>query len=296
MKIAILGSDGFVGKNIYEDLRGLFTCYASTRSSRDLPSEGPSFFLDITEPASWETLSVIRPDCIINCIGYGVIKTQTDVKQMVDINYLHTARFYDYLGKHLPGAYLIHIGTAFEYNLAERELTEQSECTPKTYYGISKQLISHYLLSGGMVKEYTIVRPFNMFGPYESDTKIIPLLIRSQRMRSPVALSGGSQQRDYFFVKDLSKLIIGLMEDPGKRRKIVNAGSGRPLSLKELAAMTSRHIEGFEAHWWEWGKVPYREGESELFFNNSTIALECGLTLTALDKALELTVKYYWNV
>lgn len=296
MKIAILGSDGFVGKNLYEDLSGLFPCYASTRSNRDLSAEDQQFFFDITVPASWDALNVILPDCIINCIGFGVIKTQTDVQQMVDINYLYTARFYEYLAQHLPDVYLIHIGTAFEYYLQEERLTEQSECTPQTYYGISKHLISNYLLTRKIIKNYTIIRPFNMFGPYENDSKIIPLLIRSQRMRSAVELSTGLQQRDYFFVKDLSKLIIGLTAVTGSRHKIVNAGSGHPLSLKELAEKASLYIEGFEKDLWQWGKLPYREGESAAFFNDSTIASECGMTLTGLDKALEITIKYYWNV
>lgn len=295
MIVVILGADGFVGKNLQEDLSGLFATYSSTRNSTSA-ARPQSFYFDLLKPESWSAITAINPDVIINCIGYGVVKNQTDVQQMLDVNYLFASRLYEYIGRNLPTAYLIHIGTAFEYDLQQDQLTEESRCTPQTYYGLSKYLTSNYLLQGQQVKTFSIIRPFNMFGPYEHVSKIIPTLITAQKLQSPMPLSEGMQKRDYVFVKDLSSLIIELIKAPGKRLPIINAGSGRLLSLRELADKLSEHIQQFDGNLWQWGKLSYREGESPSFYNYSRVGTDCGMKLTNYDTAFSITVNYYWNV
>lgn len=296
MIVAILGAEGFVGKNLFEDLAVAFSTYGSSRKT-DLPAKQPNtFYFDLVKPESWEILSSINPDVIINCIGYGVVKNQTDVQQMIDVNYLYTARLFEHIGRNLPAAYLIHIGTAFEYDLHQNRLKEESSCTPLTYYGLSKFLASNYLLQSQRVKEYSIIRPFNMFGPYEHVSKIIPTLITAQRLKSPVPLSEGLQKRDYVFVKDLSTLVISLINDQALRQPVINAGSGRLLSLRELADKLSQHIPQFENDLWQWGKLSYREGESASFYNGSQMSVDCGMMLTTYEMAFSITINHYWNV
>lgn len=296
MIVAILGAGGFVGKNLFEDLSEQFLTLGSIRETGGKALPRNYFHFDLLKTESWDELIAVKPDVIINCVGYGVVKTQTDVQQMIDINYLHTVKLYEFIAQKLAEVYLIHIGTAFEYDLQANQLTEQSKCIPLTYYGLSKYLTSNYLLQSGFVKAFSIIRPFNMFGPYESLSKIIPTLISAQRLKSPVKLSEGLQKRDYFFVKDLSRLIEKLIKDPASRIPVINAGSGRLHSLRELADQLSAHINGFDATLWEWGKLPYREGESLSFFNSSQTAADCGMLLTDFNKAFEITVNYYWNV
>lgn len=295
MKVVILGAEGFVGKNLFEDLAKTFSIHGSTRKT-DLPAQPNTFYFDLVNHDTWEVLLSINPDVIINCIGYGVVKNQTDVKQMIDVNYLSTVRLYEYIGKNLPAAYLVHIGTAFEYDLQQNQLTEESRCTPLTYYGLSKYMASNYLLQSQHIKVYSIIRPFNMFGPYEHVSKIIPTLITAQRLKTPVQLSEGLQKRDYVFVKDLSTLVIALINDPSVRQHVINAGSGRLFSLRELAEEIAQHIPQFETGLWQWGKLLYREGESASFYNNSQVSANCGMLLTDYEKAFSITINHYWNV
>jgi nucleoside-diphosphate-sugar epimerase len=296
LTVVILGADGFVGKNLYEDISGLFSTYRSTRDNTVAEEQYQAFYFDLLKPETWDILTSVNPDIVINCIGYGVVKNQTDVQQMIDVNYLYTVRLYEYIARHLPTSYLIHIGTAFEYDLQQNQMTEESRCTPLTYYGLSKYLTSNYLLQGQQLKKYSIIRPFNMFGPYEHVSKIVPTLITAQRLKTPVQLSEGLQKRDYIFVKDLCTLIIKLIKNPLLRQPVINAGSGRLLSLCELADKLSQHIEQFDTNLWQWGKLSYREGESPSFYNNSRLAESCGMLLTDYEKAFSITVNYYWNV
>ena len=297
MKIAILGSGGFLGSNLLEDLSQYFECVAFSRKQAFAQASKNHVTFDICDPNTWTNLIDFQADCIINCIAYGVVRTEVDVQQMIDINYLHTIRLYNALAEGVPDSYLIHIGTAFEYNLDEVMLSEEKTCVPKTYYGISKYLASNYLVEGTKLNHYTIIRPFNMFGPYEDTSKIIPGLIKAQQQKLPLLLSDGLQKRDYFFVKDLSSLIKNLIEKSSLRKhRVINAGSGKAIALRSLAELLSTHIPDFKKELWEWDKVSHREGENSIFYNESQLAFDCGMTLTALDLALKKTVNHYWNV
>jgi nucleoside-diphosphate-sugar epimerase len=297
LKIAILGSEGFVGRNLVEDLSSQFVVLSSSRRLEHLKGKKDCFFFDIDQVDSWQVLRDINPSCIINCIGYGVVRTQQDTVRMIEVNYLRTIEFYRYISLHLPAAYLIHIGSAFEYDLELENLSEFSVCLPKTHYGISKYLSSQYLLSVDSPVEFTIIRPFNMFGPYEHQSKLLPSLILAQRNKEPISLSEGNQKRDYFFVKDLSALLSTLISNKSKRiSQIINVGRGKPLSIKQLAEPLRELLPSFHPSFWLWDSLPDRKGESLSFFNNSLVARETGMEFTDLNKALKLTINYYWNV
>lgn len=296
MKILVLGSDGFVGRNLLEDLQAGFVCFGSTRRKDKFSTEKALLHFDLEQEATWKNVAAFAPDCIINCIVSGAVKKVEDVKTALDTNYLHTIHFLDFLSKQLPDVYLIHLGTAFEYNLRKGALTEGTECRPRTYYGISKLLTSHYLLDTGILKNFTLLRPFNLFGPYDKEEKIIPHLICAQRDKKPVVLSEGLQERDYFFVKDLSLIVRHLLKQGFHRPTVVNAGSGHPVLLKEVANTIAKFLPEYNPDLWQWGRLPYRDGEGKTFYNASTILKERGLEFTPFEKAIKETVAYYCGV
>ncbi len=293
MKLLVLGSDGFVGSNLLEDLSVHFTCFGSTRKKEKLLTNDKLVLFDLDDERTWASIASLQPDCIINCIVGGSVKKVEDVKAALDINYLHTINFFEALSEQLPDVYLIHLGTAFEYNLRKGGLTEQSECRPRTYYGISKLLTSHYLLDSKLIKNFSIIRPFNLFGPHDKEEKIIPHLICAQRDKKPVMLTEGLQVRDYFFVKDLSRILLHLLTQGFHRPKVINAGSGHPVVLKEAAELIAKYLPHYDESLWQWGKLPYREGEGSVFYNASTLLTERGLQVTKFEEAIKETVAYY---
>lgn len=289
-KVLVLGATGFVGSHIFEDLSKSFETYGSSRKANGTNQ----IQFDITDENTWSSVLAIEPTIIVNCIGYGVVKNELDVKQMFDINYTLTAKLFDFIFSKLPGTFLVHIGTAFEYSLDQITLTEDSICCPQTYYGISKLMASHYLLSHKNFTNYTILRPFSMFGPYEHESKIIPYLINAQKNRQAIPLSGGTQQRDYFFVKDLSNFIKTLINKPHNTiPHLLNVGSGKTHSLIDLGKAIAAQLPDFNEEYWQWGKIPSRVGESDAFYNASDLAFENGFELSPLDKGIEQTIKYY---
>lgn len=296
MKILVLGSDGFVGRNLLEDLSGGFDCYGSTRREEKVSPDKKILHVDLQNENSWKNILAFAPDCIINCIVSGAVKKVEDVKHALDTNYLQTINFFEFLSKHLPEVYLIHLGTAFEYNLRKGSLTEETECRPRTYYGISKLLTSHYLLDSGILKNFTIIRPFNLFGPHDKEEKIIPHLICAQLDKKPISLSEGLQVRDYFFVKDLSRIVVHLLKKGFHKPPVLNAGSGKPVVLKDAATIIAKYLPEYDSSLWRWGKLPYRDGEGKVFYNASTLLKERGLLITGFEQAIKETVAYYCSI
>lgn len=291
MRIVVLGSTGFVGRNLYEDLGVVLDVYGTHRT--DSPETHRSVFFDLCKQETWRKIIDLKPQVIINAAGYGVVKSERNLDLMYDINYLLPASFFDYVKACLK-CHFIQIGSAFEYDLNLSRLTEASSCRPKTHYGMSKFLLSHYLLNS-QCDDFTIVRPFGMFGPYENETKLFPYLITAQRDRRPVDLSSGTQVRDFFYVKDLSSFIGGLVKHVGSIPKIINVGSNQENTIRELGDRLISAIPAFDPEFWRWGRIHARENESPIFVNASALAGKLGLKLTDYDSSFNSTVNYYFN-
>lgn len=294
-KVLLIGSTGFVGRHLAEALVTGTELYVTTRQPQRATTN--TIYFDFGVPESWADVVALAPDVIINSAGYGVVKEETDVDKIYDINYRLPSRLVAYLQSQGLAPFWVQIGTAFEYDLGEQQLHEGSSCVPLTHYGISKYLCSHFLLSDKNQLPFLILRPFAMYGPYESASKLVPYLLTAQKTKQAIALSTGEQERDYFYVKDLARFVAGpvLQNLAGVQGRILNLGSGRPQSLRGLAAKLSIHIPDFEATLWQWGKIPQRENENPIFYNVSTQANTFNFQLTPPADAYRETVLYYFQ-
>lgn len=294
--IIILGSSGFVGKNLSIHLSKDFQVLNTHRPGNNnfVPN---SIEFDLNVLSTWDNIVKNKPDYIINCIGYGVVKTENDVKSMFRINYLLITDFYKYLAKKQNEAFLIHIGTAFEYDINNKILNEDTPNLPRSFYGISKLMASEYLLRKGVLNRYLILRLFNMFGPYEDISKIIPALINSQKEGSVVPLTSGLQKRDYMYIKDLAVFIQKLLNNYVLENlpKVINVGTGTSYSIKGLANLLLPLLPNKNPELWEWECLEQRDEETHEFLNGYNTAKKFGIELTPLKKAFEETINYYWK-
>lgn len=294
-RVLILGATGFVGKNILSVLINEPDIELISTSRKSLQKQ---LWFDLLQPSSWLTIVDSQPDIIIDASGYGVVKNQTDLDTLYQVNYLKKREFIDFLVKKLPNLYWVQIGTAFEYSLEQETLTENSACYPKTHYGISKLLFSNYLQE--VIKErYCIFRPFGMFGESEDESKFFPMLIRAQNERKSINLSDGHQYRDYFYVKDLGTFLANLI-DTRKiyqlEREIINVGSGKARTMRELSQIVADQLPDYLPALWNWGVIPQRMGENNKFYNASRKANQLGFTTTPLEIAFQHTINHYSNL
>jgi len=295
-KILVLGASGFVGKNIVEALTPIFNVITTTRNRDKLTNT--IFWFDLEDETSWESVKSSSPSFIINCIGYGVIKTEKEVDSIFKINYIKTVAFFEYLSTELPHCKLIHIGSAFEYDLTSVALNESSPTLPLTHYGISKFMASQYLLTKKLNNSFIILRPFNMFGPYEDSSKIIPHLILAQKNKAVVDLSSGIQKRDFCYIGDFTSLLKKILINKSfcELPSCINVGTGTTQTIKSLALLLSTFLPTFDTRFWNWDVIPQRMNEYEEFYNASSLSKYAGFSPSKIETSLLSTIKYYWNL
>ncbi|WP_201986347.1 NAD-dependent epimerase/dehydratase family protein [Hymenobacter rubidus] len=296
-KILLIGATGFVGQHIREVLAADMGLELRVTARQPTTVDTQTIPFDFHYPASWQHILDVAPDIIVNAAGYGVVKEQTDLEAMYDVNYRLPVRLIKFLHAAGQEPFWLQVGTAFEYDLTEERLHEDSACVPLTHYGMSKYLCSNFLQSTANSLPFLILRPFAMFGPYESDSKLLPYLLNAQKMARPIQLSSGKQERDYFYVRDLACFINylinnGLHELDGA---VLNVGSGHPTSLKDLATSLSKFIPDFRSEIWKWGEVAQRANETQVFYNASTKATQLKLQLTPSSQAFQETISYYYQ-
>lgn len=291
IKILLLGSSGFVGKNINEIISKTFSVIKTQRL--DIKND-KIVYLDLEDKNTWQNLLPLKFDIVINSIGYGVVKNEINCDKFININYILPMELREYLINYFPNLFWIQIGTAFEYSLDCERIDESSQTNPQTLYGISKLMFSNYLLKSSN-RNFLILRPFAMFGKYEENSKIIPTLIYSQILKERVKLSSGLQERDYLYVDDFVNFLLEIIVNNVNKLsgEIINVGSGHPLELFKIAQILSNQIEEFNELFWEWGKLTQRDGEAKKFYNYSTKCFDLGLEITPLDEALKFTVNHF---
>lgn len=83
-----------------------------------------------------------------------------------------------------------------------------------------------------------IVRPFNTYGPRQSARAVIPTVISQIAAgKSELALGDLSPTRDFNFVFDTCRAFIDLANEPLAVGETVNIGSGKEISVKDLALL-----------------------------------------------------------
>jgi nucleoside-diphosphate-sugar epimerase len=296
MKVLILGSTGFVGRNIAECLSEKLTVIQTSRNDSRKLKENEIYF-DLSNKDSWINIVEISPDVLINAAAYGVVKLETDHDIMYKTNYLQVSELYEYLQRYGCKPFWIQLGTAFEYDLSIRDINEESPCLPRTQYGISKLMMSNYLLCKGEAGNFSILRPFGMFGKYEDESKFFPYLINAQKTNSSVDLSPGTQRRDYIYVSDLGHFINKLLIEKkvNSLPSVLNIGCGKAMSFREYASLLQTVLPSFKPDLWKWGKVSFRPDESTLFYSASRKAAQYGFMNTSLEESFAETVKYYFS-
>lgn len=81
------------------------------------------------------------------------------------------------------------------------------------------------------------VRPFNSYGPRQSARAIIPTLITQALASSEIKLGNTEARRDFTFVSDTVAGFLVAASCPEAIGKVINIGSGRDISIGELAEL-----------------------------------------------------------
>ena len=136
----------------------------------------------------------------------------------------------------------VHISSSEIYGTAKyTPMDENHPTTPQSTYAVSKLAGDRVVFT--MHKEHNlpavIIRPFNSFGPNITQPYIIPEII-SQIMKGDVVKLGNlNAKRDLTYVTDTARGIILSLVKEGIVGEVINIGSQRSYSIKELVSLIS---------------------------------------------------------
>ena len=160
---------------------------------------------------------------------------------------------------------VIHFSTQAVYsNFAKRPLPlrEDMALLPDTFYGALKALAegetrdlpAPRLRQAGKRQDtryrtrIVIVRPANIYGIGAGVLRgnVVHAFAENARNGKSLTLNGGGKQRvDFVHVRDIARLIgliLGRPETSDRRQDVVNAGSGKPTAIKDIARIVSSEM------------------------------------------------------
>jgi nucleoside-diphosphate-sugar epimerase len=226
MRTVVIGARGYLGAPIAGLLAAVpgITVLTPGRDALDLAA-GPA------EIAA--ALRELAPDAIVNASGRT---TGTDA-QLVAGNVVSTGNLVAAVRLAVPHARLVHLGSAAEYGagLAGQPVREDDPADPLGVYATAKLTATHLVLAAHL--DAVVLRVFNPLGPAAPASTLPGRLLAELRRGGPQLRTGSLDAvRDFVDVADIAAAVLAAVATPGRLPSVMNVGSGRPTSLRDLAA------------------------------------------------------------
>ena len=262
-KVLVTGSDGFIGSHLVEELVRLgckvraFVFYNSFNSWGWLEHLDPAvkdcidvFMGDIRDyhgvRSAMNGCDVVFHLAALISIPFSYVSPDVYIDTNVKgtLNIVQAAR-------ELNVEKLVHTSTSEVYGSAQYvPINEIHPLQGQSPYAASKigadQLVMSFFLSYGT--PVTIIRPFNTYGPRQSNRAVIPTIITNiANGKKRLKLGALNPKRDFVYIKDTVQGFIALAESDNSVGEIINIGSNFSISINEtvtlIAAMIGTHVE-----------------------------------------------------
>lgn len=192
---------------------------------------------------------------------------------------------------------VVHTSTSEVYGSARKlPIDEDHPLQPQSPYSASKigadSLALSFFYSFDL--PVAILRPFNMFGPRQSARAVIPTIIMQALVRDHVKLGVTETTRDFTLVEDTAKAFLAMGDHPDAVGQVINAGSGREISIGDLAQTIIERIGRDVKVVTDESRVrPAKSEVSRLLSDSSKAERVLGWTPDhTLEQGLDRTIEY----
>ena len=192
---------------------------------------------------------------------------------------------------------IVGTGSQSEYGEFEDKIDETYPVNPKTAYAASKVAALVTMKSFCEIHgiDWYWFRLFPLFGPYESDRRLLPSLIKNICTTGYMDLTPGKQKLAYLYVGECAKAIASPINVEGYSG-VYNICSDELFSLKELVTMVRDKINpdfklNFGAQPYRYGQCMYMEGDTSKLRKNLY-----ELKTDDFNQRLDETIAYYLNL
>lgn len=255
-KILVTGSEGFIGSHLVEKLilRGykvkclvLYNSFNSIGNlsylNKNLLNKAEIIFGDIRDN---NFINEITKNCfsIINLAALiGIPYSYKAVRSYIDVNIIGLQNLLDAALKNKVSKF-IHTSTSEIYGSAQfTPMDESHPYVAQSPYSATKisadALVTSYNKSFNL--NTLILRPFNTFGPRQSQRAVIPTIIQQALKENKVFLGDLKPRRDFTYVTDTVNAFekaINLSNKFGG--EIINLGTGYSVSVLKITNIISK--------------------------------------------------------
>ncbi len=232
MKIVITGSEGFLGRVI---------CHKLSRKDFQIIKLDKKLNYDLTKPASLSGISDF--DVLIHLASLSFVPDSFEnPSSFYHTNITSTLNAIDLCRKF--SAKFIFISSYLYGNPEYLPIDEKHPLKPHNPYAqskiISENICMAYFRDFGV--QYTIFRPFNIFGPGQNHNFLIPQIIQ-QASRKKIILKDPNPKRDFIFVDDVADAVIRSIKHEPSNQRIFNLGYGKSISVNEIANLIQKYCD-----------------------------------------------------
>jgi UDP-glucose 4-epimerase len=242
MNVLVTGGAGFLGTHVCRALASAghaVTCVDLVRC-RD-----PRVAGEIGSVTAPEERWFRGRDAVIHLAAVlGVARTERNRRMTLEINIAGTRNVSDACDQ-AGVRHLVYASSSEVYGDAEETPTPESAALqPQSVYAVAKLAGEEYVRSGRT--PWTIVRPFNAYGPGQREDFVVARFIRQALAGEPLTIYGdGFQTRAFCHAADLARAFVAVVENPAARGPIFNLGNGaEPVTMRELARRVIAETEG----------------------------------------------------
>lgn len=233
MKIAVAGSDGFVGKHV---------CLQLERCGHEIVKLDVTQGIDMSETNAANNVPEV--DCFIHLANLVFVPGSYEkpalyyrVNYMTTLNALEVCRKYN--------ARLVYISSYVYGHPQYLPVDEKHPVCPFNPYAqtkvICEKLCEGYHRDFGV--KVSIVRPFNIYGVGQKGMLLIPEIIgQLKEGKTEIQLKASSPRRDYINVQDVARAICTCALS-GDDYGVYNVCSGESVSVREITEIINRNLK-----------------------------------------------------
>lgn len=297
--LLVIGGSGFLGKNLIQAAHKHYDITCISHSSNNIESSllsQPVVTLDCSNHQHLSDAILDRDfEYVVNFCGYVNHSSLLSGGRDVIIQHFNsTLNLVSCISRRKLKRF-VQIGSSDEYGgdakPPQSESLRESPCTP---YSLSKTASTHLLQMLHRSEGFpaVIIRPFLIYGPGQSTSRLIPYAIENCLNKRTFSISTGTQLRDFCFISDFTSAILSTFKAPKVLGEVINIGSGKPVTVRHVVDSIAHKIGSGSP---TYGELSMRKSESHSLYPSilkATQLLEWR-PIVSLDSGLDQTIKSF---
>jgi UDP-glucose 4-epimerase len=249
--VLITGVTGFIGRyvaRLYSDM-GWNVVGTGTASEENSPTGNLSQYrtLFLPSPELPSIIEQVRPQVCVHCAGRASVPLSvSEPADDFNASVASTFSLLEALRKKSPDCHLIYLSSAAVYgNPKTLPVSEEYSINPISPYGFHKSICEN------LCKEFyeiydlktTILRIFSAYGPGLRRQVVWDICYKALTQPTLYLQGTGQESRDFIHVRDVSRAIHFVSENPSALGQVFNIASGQETTIQQLAELVIKNLD-----------------------------------------------------